>query len=52
MKSPRGVTRFPGITVDAKALNVDRAHLYRVLSGARQSKSLQEKLTKIGEFLA
>lgn len=36
----RGPVEFPGIVEDAKALGVDRAHLWRVLTGERPSVSL------------
>ena len=32
--------RFPNIVEDAAMLDVERTHLYRVLTGARPSKSL------------
>jgi hypothetical protein len=36
-------TRFPGICTDAELLGVSREHLYRVLTGERESKSLLER---------
>ena len=38
-KTPRKV-KYPGINADARALGVDRVHLYKVLEGQRVSKSL------------
>ena len=32
--------RFAGISADSRALKVNRSHLWRVLSGQRQSRSL------------
>jgi DNA-binding phage protein len=32
-KTPRGITRFPGITQHAKALGVNRVTLYKMLMG-------------------
>ena len=37
---PRPGTRFPGIVGDAATLGVEKSHLYRVLTGARESRSL------------
>jgi hypothetical protein len=40
-QKPQGkVIRFPGIVKDAKGLNVTRIHLYLVLTGLRESRSL------------
>ena len=39
-KSTRKRVRFYGICAAAKALEVERTHLYRVLTGERPSKSL------------
>ncbi len=36
----RGPTEFPGIVEDAKALGVSRTHLWRVLTGQRESARL------------
>jgi hypothetical protein len=36
-------TKFEGITEDAARLNVCRTHLYRVLTGKRESKSLLKR---------
>lgn len=35
--TPKKVTRFPDICLAAKELNVDRTHLFRVLTGERKS---------------
>ncbi len=46
LRSARGIsenkrtTRFPGIVEDAKALGVNRIHLWLVLTGRRQSTRL------------
>jgi len=40
---PKGISgrpRFPGICEAAEALGVDRSHLYRVLTGERESRRL------------
>lgn len=42
-----GPARFPGITRDAKTLNVSRAHLYMVLTGARTSAALSRRYAKL-----
>jgi hypothetical protein len=42
-----GPARFPGITGDAKALNVSRAHLYMVLTGQRTSAALSRRYAKL-----
>lgn len=36
----RAAPRFPGIAREAAALGVDRTHLWRVLTGRRESRSL------------
>ena len=36
----RGVLRYPGIVADARQLGVTMNHLYRVLSGRRESPGL------------
>lgn len=43
------VTRFPGSCVFAEEIGVTPAHVYRVLMGERQSRSL---VAKYAEFLA
>lgn len=35
--------RFEGIIADARRLGVDRTHLYRVLTGKRESKELLKR---------
>lgn len=40
-RAPRA--RIPGICEDAATLGVNRSHLYRVLTGRRQSRSLLER---------
>jgi hypothetical protein len=41
---PRGSkTRFQGIVADARILEKSPAHLWRVLTGSRSSKSLSQK---------
>lgn len=37
---PRGETKFPAITRHSESLDVTREHLWQVLTGRRQSKSL------------
>jgi hypothetical protein len=39
--------RFPGICAAAKELQVERTHLYRVLSGQRESRRLKEAYRKL-----
>ena len=46
----RHVTRFPGIVADARELGVNRIHLYLVLSGQRQSKSLLRRYANLQKF--
>lgn len=46
-KKPRGPTKFPGIKDDAAALGVDRVHLFRVLTGKRQSHSLKRRYAEL-----
>lgn len=39
-KTKRGPTKYPGIVRDASALGVTRIHLWLVLTGRRESRSL------------
>jgi len=40
-------TKFPGITQDAKTLGCNRIHLYLVLDGRRESKSLTRRYKEL-----
>lgn len=40
--------RFPGIVAAARAAGVTREHAFRVLTGKRQSRSLEHKLRQHG----
>jgi hypothetical protein len=40
VESKAGRQKYVGITTDARTLGVERSHLWRVLIGERQSKSL------------
>jgi len=42
-QKPKGRTKFRGICAAALALDVERTHLYRVLTGERESKSLLKR---------
>ena len=48
-ESPKKVTRFHGIVGHAERLGVSRIHLWLVLSGRRQSRSLLKRYRKIKE---
>jgi len=39
--------KFPGIVAAARALGVTRIHLYLVLSGKRESKSLRKRYREL-----
>ncbi len=45
--TPRGETRFPGISRHAKALQTNRTHLFLVLTGKRPSRSLLQRYTAL-----
>ena len=36
-RPPRGQEKYPGLTADARSLNISKTHLYFVLSGRRES---------------
>jgi hypothetical protein len=40
-------SRFTGICADAEALGVSREHLFRVLTGERQSRSLMRRYLEL-----
>jgi hypothetical protein len=47
IKGKRGRAKYLGIITDAATLGVERTHLWRVLSGQRQSKSLLARYRKL-----
>ena len=49
---PKTRVRFAGICADARALGVSREHLFRVLSGQRQSRSLLQRYRELKQSKA
>lgn len=45
-RPPRGVTQFPGSAVFAKQHGLSHSHVYRVLKGERQSRSVLQKYSE------
>lgn len=43
IKGKRGKNKYVGIVSDAAALGVERTHLFRVLNGERNSRSLMRR---------
>jgi len=46
----RGKTRYPGIVEAARALGVNRSHIYRVLEGERRSPRVEAYFRKLARL--
>jgi hypothetical protein len=52
VRPKRKSTRFPGIVEHARTLRVSRVHLYLVLTGRRESRSLLRRYAALGKEAA